>query len=206
MIVRIEGDYDEKDWFGDVRIDGNLLTPAASQKLSNHSPDGFSWGYAGSGPAQLALAILLACSYDNQRALRYHQKFKAAFLQQLPRDSFSIDVDVIAWLNAQDHPNSQHVQIVNVARDISNAIALGMTVGATGDNDPPWWENSGWDQKVADVDRAAAALDLYQAAQPEDFWDEHDWYLTLDRVQRELYQDPSGPWSYDRVHGCVVVI
>ncbi len=26
--------------------------------LANHSPDGFSWGYGGSGPAQLALAIL----------------------------------------------------------------------------------------------------------------------------------------------------
>jgi hypothetical protein len=26
--------------------------------LVNHSPTGFSWGYAGSGPAQLALAIL----------------------------------------------------------------------------------------------------------------------------------------------------
>ena len=26
--------------------------------LANHSPTGFSWGYGGSGPAQLALAIL----------------------------------------------------------------------------------------------------------------------------------------------------
>jgi hypothetical protein len=26
--------------------------------IVNHSPTGFSWGYAGSGPAQLALAIL----------------------------------------------------------------------------------------------------------------------------------------------------
>lgn len=26
--------------------------------LFNHSPSGFSWGYSGSGPAQLALAIL----------------------------------------------------------------------------------------------------------------------------------------------------
>lgn len=26
--------------------------------LFNHSPDGFEWGYGGSGPAQLALAIL----------------------------------------------------------------------------------------------------------------------------------------------------
>lgn len=45
---------------GDVLITGNLETrivtvagkqlfPERSQKLINHSPDGFSWGYAGSG-------------------------------------------------------------------------------------------------------------------------------------------------------------
>jgi len=28
-------------------------------RLRNHSPTGFSWGYGGSGPAQLALAILV---------------------------------------------------------------------------------------------------------------------------------------------------
>ena len=35
-----------------------------------HSPDGFSWGYSGSGPAQSALAICLALfenSYVAQR-------------------------------------------------------------------------------------------------------------------------------------------
>lgn len=35
------------------------LKPEASQKIINHSPDGFQWGYSGSGPSQLALAILL---------------------------------------------------------------------------------------------------------------------------------------------------
>ena len=35
------------------------LNVEESLKLRNHSPDGFSWGYNGSGPSQLALAILL---------------------------------------------------------------------------------------------------------------------------------------------------
>ncbi len=35
------------------------LDPEPSRKIRNHSPDGFEWGYGGSGPAQLALAILL---------------------------------------------------------------------------------------------------------------------------------------------------
>lgn len=43
----------------EVFIDNQFLNPKDSQKICNHSPDGFSWGYAGSGPAQLALAIML---------------------------------------------------------------------------------------------------------------------------------------------------
>ena len=35
------------------------LHPRKSLAVYNHSPDGFAWGYGGSGPAQLALAILL---------------------------------------------------------------------------------------------------------------------------------------------------
>jgi len=44
-------------------------------KLRNHSPTGFEWGYGGSGPAQLALAICSAVVSD-QRALAVYQRFK----------------------------------------------------------------------------------------------------------------------------------
>lgn len=44
--------------------------------LSNHSPTGFNWGYGGSGPAQLALALLADALGDDDRALRLHQLFK----------------------------------------------------------------------------------------------------------------------------------
>lgn len=94
----IEGDYDKENWFGDVRVDGQRLDPAASQKVWNHSPDGFAWSYGGSGPAQLALAILLAAGAKNQLAVALHQRFKAEFLVNLPRDAFQLDVDVMAWI------------------------------------------------------------------------------------------------------------
>ncbi|MCK4554525.1 hypothetical protein KAU19_06245, partial [Candidatus Parcubacteria bacterium] len=42
-----------------VWLDGYQLSPKKSQLVINHSPDGFAWGYGGSGPAQLALAILI---------------------------------------------------------------------------------------------------------------------------------------------------
>src|SRR5262245_15107391 len=44
--------------------------------LDNHSPTGFEWGYGGSGPAQLALAILADALADDDRAVRLHQRFK----------------------------------------------------------------------------------------------------------------------------------
>ena len=62
------------------------LDPAPSQALRNHSPDGFEWGYAGSGPAQLALALLLDCLGDEDEALECYQVFKLAFLASLGRD------------------------------------------------------------------------------------------------------------------------
>lgn len=62
-----------------VFVDGNLITPQESFKYRNHSPDGFNAGYVGSGPAQLALAILLEVS-DAATAQRYYQRFKWHFL------------------------------------------------------------------------------------------------------------------------------
>lgn len=48
-----------------VTKDGWTLSPEASRKLWNHSQS-FEWGFAGSGPAQLALAIL----YDHFRNVK----------------------------------------------------------------------------------------------------------------------------------------
>lgn len=55
--------------------------------LRNHSPDGFEWGYPGSGPAQLALAILADALEDDGRALELYQNFKIAAIATLPRDA-----------------------------------------------------------------------------------------------------------------------
>lgn len=52
------------------------LRPAPSQRLFNHSPDGFNWGYRGSGPAQLSLAILLDFTCKPDLAVKLHQVFK----------------------------------------------------------------------------------------------------------------------------------
>jgi hypothetical protein len=59
------------------------LTPERSLALVNHSPSGFEWGYGGSGPAQLALALLLDYTGDEAFALDHYQAFKTEVVSQL---------------------------------------------------------------------------------------------------------------------------
>jgi hypothetical protein len=61
-----------------VTADGRPLSPVPSLRVANHSPDGFNWGYGGSGPSQLALALLLDHTGSEEVALNHYQAFKAA--------------------------------------------------------------------------------------------------------------------------------
>lgn len=81
-------------------IRGNsIITPQLSLKIRNHSPDGFSWGYSGSGPAQLALAILLRV-FGKEYAEANYQDFKVGVIAKLPQEDFELPVkDVIGWFN-----------------------------------------------------------------------------------------------------------
>ena len=53
--------------------------------LAKHSPTGFEWGYSGSGPAQLALALLCDALVDDERAIALYQRFKFAWVCSLRR-------------------------------------------------------------------------------------------------------------------------
>jgi hypothetical protein len=59
-----------------VKADKEELSPARSLAVFNHSPDGFNWGYGGSGPAQLALALLLREGVPDDVAVTLHQDLK----------------------------------------------------------------------------------------------------------------------------------
>lgn len=112
--MRIEGSSVggwERSW---VLVDGERLEPGPSLRIRNHSPTGFSWGYGGSGPSQLALAILLAAGLDSDHtetwpggtAERLYHRFKDEFIAPLrdedgPLDHFEIEVDIDAWLARQ---------------------------------------------------------------------------------------------------------
>lgn len=68
--------------------------------LRNHSPTGFSWGYSGSGPAQLALAILSHALNCDERAEELYQAFKDDVVSHLDQNkSWRLTTDdVLAWV------------------------------------------------------------------------------------------------------------
>lgn len=90
-----------------VTRDGDRLDPAPSQAVWNHSPTGFEWGYGGSGPAQLALAILLDVLGDGDRAGDLHQSFKWAVVSNWDWAGFRITrAEVLDWVAANTHKAS----------------------------------------------------------------------------------------------------
>lgn len=59
------------------------------RKECDHSEE-FSWGYAGSGPAQLAYCLLRHHTGDRSRAWLFHQDFKRAVISQITLDTWEV--------------------------------------------------------------------------------------------------------------------
>lgn len=83
-----------------VLVNGEVLDPRLD--LENKSPTGFAWGYPGSGPAQLALAILADHLGDDDIALRLYQDFKREFITTAPEEGFTLTSEQVSeWLTEQ---------------------------------------------------------------------------------------------------------
>jgi hypothetical protein len=69
--------------------------------IRNHSPTGFEWGYPGSGPTQLALAIL--CDLiGSRRAIHFYQVFKWGVINNLKDEQWMLtDKEINDWLESQ---------------------------------------------------------------------------------------------------------
>ena len=61
--------------------------------VRNHSPDGANWGYAGSGPAQLSLAILCDALGDVERARGLYQRYKFRIIAAITADAWTLTHD-----------------------------------------------------------------------------------------------------------------
>jgi len=101
-----------------------------------HSPDGLEWGYLGSGPADLALAIL-ADYFDEppelvlaalrsmwaprSKAAAFHQSFKERFVVRERRDEWELHSDDIeAWLQT----SSIRTRLCDLAREDAELTQL----------------------------------------------------------------------------------
>lgn len=85
----------------EVFVDGFPLKIELSRKLRNHAGQ-FCWNYHGSGPSQLALALLLDFGAKDNEALAWYQSFKRDIVANLPDGDFEIPVDTVSdWLDAR---------------------------------------------------------------------------------------------------------
>jgi hypothetical protein len=71
-------------WCHRVTIAGRPLDIGPSRRVCDQS-DGFNWGYSGSGPSQLALALLMTC-LDAETAWRLAGHLKAEVVATWPKD------------------------------------------------------------------------------------------------------------------------
>jgi len=112
------GNPRDRDWLVYIHKDGNKCIARLNPRndIINHSPDGFAWGYGGSGPAQLSLALLIDawtghCEDPIGRAKRLHQHFKRHVIANV----------------GQEEPWSMSDTVV---RAISNTLIAGLRVEA----------------------------------------------------------------------------
>jgi hypothetical protein len=88
----------------EVQVNGEAL-PRRYDLLSA-SPSGYEWGYGGSGPAQLAIAIL-ACECSDGIACNHYQQFNQEVVAKLPELRWKISgEEVKAFLNKNELPEA----------------------------------------------------------------------------------------------------
>ena len=76
-----------------VTVDGQLL-PSTFQQW-RFSADGFEWGYDGTGPSQLAFAILADHFGDEYKALKSYKIFRDQVIAEISEDEWKIESSVI---------------------------------------------------------------------------------------------------------------
>lgn len=74
----------------DVEDDGQHRGLDPRFDIRSHSPTGFEWGYTGSGPAQLSLALAADVLGDDERAQDIYQDLKFKLISRLPAEGWTL--------------------------------------------------------------------------------------------------------------------
>jgi hypothetical protein len=92
--------------------------------LWNHSPTGFEWGYGGSGPAQLALALLADALGDDKKAVALHQAFKWQVVARLPaRENWTLTDEEVRTIAARVEAEQQAARQARPSRGDGDEVA-----------------------------------------------------------------------------------
>jgi len=76
--------------------------------LRQHSPTGPEWGYSGSGPAQLALALAADVLGDDEKAQDLYQRLKFKLIGRLPHEGWVLTEErILAALTAIEQQQGQ---------------------------------------------------------------------------------------------------
>ena len=75
------------------------LDLAASMEYVQHSPTGFNWGYGGSGPAQLAFALILDATGNPEAAMKFYQDFKRERIAHLADEWTLTETNIKGWID-----------------------------------------------------------------------------------------------------------
>lgn len=91
-----------------------------------HSPDGFAWGYGGSGPAELARCLLLEVMGQDHGDKWHYQDFKDEFVAKWD-DGWAIsDVDIKQWVKLQELSREEkYLELIKIhARNMVKELEL----------------------------------------------------------------------------------
>lgn len=91
--------YRTKEGDAEVEVVTDRSTPLEF-RLEQYaaSPDGFEWGYPGSGPSQLAFCLLMERREDVAFARSASEYFRDRFVRQLPREGWTLTEDELETL------------------------------------------------------------------------------------------------------------
>jgi len=91
-------------WVLESTVEGMTRKPLEHVVL--HSPDGFEWGYGGSGPSELALSLLLdllnETTHIGSQAWDLHHAFTKNVVAGFNQEGFCISAEAVkSWVRTQ---------------------------------------------------------------------------------------------------------
>jgi len=99
-----------------LRRIGRRVATNVPHKVIYHSPDGYEFGYAGSGSADLAINILMHYGLEFEDAFAIHHEFMLVFVATVPRNGGAILATKIReWIR-----NNRAKEVQRAAHDVSD--------------------------------------------------------------------------------------